>query len=338
MAEELNQKKEEALVQKLNAKKRLRGLLIALNVIVGVYLLYCIGSLAYHLLNPVAPQAEMTLCGYQKAESDKLFAKYASETFDGDFATYGNQWSVVEGPYGKQKERIANLQAVPVCSAKYSKNLNYQQTVSFDEMMSLEKDQDGQWLEEGDDLFLKDYVDQSNVGKALRVKDLQEKIEMTHYSLPMENGKRVKTTLIADPDLPSFVMRVEHVEELPTDYFDLVIWKRKSDLNIMEITAQIPDNIKVKTLNEQATMQDCLLVSSTYIASIDEGEAKICISEMLQKEYTGMVKEDTPFIRAMAGYAYKDNEEDPSSYISTRYMGKMTYDILLPKETPPVTE
>lgn len=337
MAEEITDYNDEELTRKLTAKKRVRGLLIAINFVLFGYLAYQIGASIVNLVR-TANDVEGIVAFMDKTQKESLeiYDKYIDKNkiYNADFAIYGDKVYFTEGNYNKDDIRsIKNVQLIKVETDKSKKTL-IKDDLSYKEIgdylsdgISLFNDKNGNRLEKGDYLFYHDYVSASDYGNVIKVTNqLNMKYEM--YSISYDDGYRVKTTIYAYKNNPALVMNVDYVTNLPDNCYDVVIIgdKEKAESLSEEYKNQ---KVLIKAESEITDKEIFELKTNKLIKLIDEveNETRVTYSSNLLKDDLAKFEKDDQFIINNAGYAMSRGLE--YEFNNEHYVGKMTYIIEL---------
>lgn len=337
MAEEITDFSDEELTRKLLAKRRVRGLLIAINFVLFGYLAYQIGANIVNLVR-TANEVEGIVAFMDKTQKESLeiYDKYINQDkiYNADFAIYGDKVYFTEGNYNKDDiKSIKNVQMIKVETDK-SKKTYIKEDLSYKEIgdylsdgISLFNDKNGNRLEKGDYLFYHDYVSASDYGNVIKVTNqLNMKYEM--YSISYDDGYRVKTTIYAYKNNPALVMNVDYVTNLPDNCYDVVIIgdKEKAEGLSGEYKNQ---KVLIKAESEITSKEIFELKANKLIKLVDEveNETRITYSSNLLKDDLAKFEIDDQFIINNAGYAMSRGLE--YEFNNEHYVGKMTYIIEL---------
>ncbi len=329
MAELITDEQELEFQRKISAKRRFRGLLIVVNLVLASYLIYAVGTSIYELITDTNKSKDMvTLCGKSETKSQAIYDKYVKDTVNGDFAVYGDQLHLTTENYSIGGNiNFENVHLVNVCStgnATEAKH-HYQEHGDYlNKGISLFKDNSSQVqreLSEGDYIFYKDYHMGSTVdGVAIKV-DAREKIEQVFYSKPIEGEKRIKTTILAYPKNPALVMKVEKVNANVENYFDAVI---AGDLAVATPlkTKLEKDGLKVDVMETTNLVSLYDLNTSNVIKLTASNLEKVSVSSRVDSDFS---KSNDLIFSQLGAYAFSTG--DIREFYSEHKAGKMVYDV-----------
>lgn len=238
MLEEITTKEdEEILLQKVRSKKRVRGLLIAINACLACYFIF---ELTLKIVDAVSQANNksdiITLNGKARDESLKIYDSFLDKDNDKykvvnvyDFGIYGGYLS---------------LSSCRIENGKYfslpNNNLCCFLNVSNNENSKTFNNVEYNYLNGGINLFELDYGDylvlnshylkqnNSNIRYTGIKVNLNKDIEKTIYSLPNESNRRKKITIKNKMSSPCLVVSVSEVNSLPEDYYDYVVFGESS--------------------------------------------------------------------------------------------------------------
>ena len=180
MADEIIDYNEEELMTKLRAKRRFRGLLIAINFVLLGYLIYQIGSSIANLVKS-AKKVEGIVAILDKSQKESLgiYDQYVKEdkVLDCDFAIYGEKIYFTKDVFNKRNLKpVDDVQILKMETD--SDNTIFREALHYDNVepslnsgISLLYDKQNKPLEQGDYLFYSDYVSTQDFGNVLRVKN-----------------------------------------------------------------------------------------------------------------------------------------------------------------------
>ncbi len=345
MAEEITTFDDEELTRKLKSKRRIRGLLIAINFVLFGYLAYQIGANVVNLVQ-TANQVEgiVPIAGKNQKESLEIYKKYVdnNKIYSPDFVIYGEKIYFSEGNFNCEDIRsIDNVQLIQI-EADNSKTTLIKDSLSYKSIgnylsdgVSLFFDKSGNALKEGDYLFYHNYIDPNNYGETIKTtNNLDMRYEI--YSLPttLEDGLciRIKSTIYAYKNNPAFVMNIEYVSDLPENYYDVIIVGTEECTKKISISDEFKDQ-KVKVFESITYKELFTLNCNRLLKVIDEdnqnNERITYSSKLLDDEYNKEKSADD-FITNNAGYAMSKGYE--YEFQNEHYVGKLTYIIELENE------
>ena len=333
MAELITEVSDEELVTKLKAKRRIRGLLIAINFVLFGYLAFNIGASIVDLVD-ASKRVEglVSLKDKSPKESLEIYKQYIKSDEDvigGDFAIYGDYILFTKGNFDIDTlDLYENVQLAKVQENKNNlvkdSSLNY---VGIDQYfntgVNIFYDKSGNALELGDYFFYIDSVDINSMGKILRINNGLE-MEYINYSLPDKNGRRVKSTIYAYKDNPAFIMNIDYVYGLPEGYVDALVIG--SDVDYQKVNTKISEllpNGKIERVDSASYDQAYEFKARTIIKLVDEDTSNNEDISYTWSKFENNDGKDDDFVLAMAGYA--NSKGYPYQFKSEHFVGKMTY-------------
>lgn len=330
MADEIIDYNEEELMTKLRAKRRFRGLLIAINFVLLGYLIYQIGSSIANLVKS-AKKVEGIVAILDKSQKESLgiYDQYVKEdkVLDCDFAIYGEKIYFTKDVFNKSDLKpVDDVQILKMETDSdntiFREALHYDNVeTSLDSGISLLYDKQNKPLEQGDYLFYSDYVSTQDFGNVLRVKN-QLDMQYEIYSKPLENDMRIKTTIYAYKHNPALVMNVEYVTVLPDNYYDAIIigdedkatiWKNE---HFKDLQVLIKNEMSEKEMFEVHTSEIYKIVDD-----VEDNQEHIIYSSSLLND--GYQNSDNRFI--IQNYGYVNNDGYMSEFNNEHYAGKKAY-------------
>ena len=334
MAELITEVSDEELVTKLKAKRRIRGLLIAINFVLFGYLAFNIGASIVDLVD-ASKRVEglVSLKDKSPKESLEIYKQYIKSDEDvigGDFAIYGDYILFTKGNFDIDNlDLYENVQLAKVQENKNNlvkdSSLNY---VGIDQYfntgVNIFYDKSGNALELGDYFFYIDSVDINSMGKILRINNGLE-MKYVNYSLPDEEGKRIKSTIYAYKDNPAFIMNIDYAYGLPEGYVDALVIGSDEDYQKAntKISELLPANAKIEHLDSASYDQAYEYKARTIIKLVDEDTANNEDISYTWSKFENNDGKDDDFVLAMAGYA--NSKGYPYQFKSEHFVGKMTY-------------
>lgn len=316
---------EEELLRQKRVNKRLRGLLIGVNLLL-------VGLLAYqgyliideYLTN--SNEDYITLNGLNVEESKKIYDTYLNKDKD----TYITKDIYDYGIYGGYLH--LNEARIEPGSFSSFKNVGLYNVFSKSiTLSSINKDVDGSILnggikltslETGDYLLINDYVVQNNINGPFNGIKIRSNlgIEKTIYTLP-SNGVRKKITLRSKDNSPCTVISVIDVENVPSSYYDFVLLCDENTFAKYKET--IDSQYKIY---HASSLLDAYKVDSNYALVIDEKYEQIQNSYYFKNDYSlnelidnGLLinQDKNDYIRELGGYLLNAGamvNEYPSSF------------------------
>ena len=332
MAELITEVSDEELVTKLRAKRRIRGLLIVINFVLFGYLAFNIGSSIVDLVEASKRvDGLVSLKDKSPKESLEIYKEYIKSDDDvigGDFAIYGDNILITKNNFDIENIDIyQNVQLAKIQENKsdLKKDISLSYTSidnKFTTGVNLFNDVMGNKLQPGDYFFYIDSTDINNMGKILKVNNGLE-MKYVNYSLPNEEGERVKSTIYAYKDNPALIMNIEYVYSLPDDYVDVLVIGNQEHYQL--INDKIAPNSKVRYEENVSDEEAYLSNVRTIIKIIDDDKTNVDSDiiysySAVDSDYSN---KDNSFVLAMAGYA--NSKGYPYQFKSEHFMGIMTY-------------
>lgn len=332
MAELITEVSDEELVTKLRAKRRIRGLLIVINFVLFGYLAFNIGSSIVDLVEASKRvDGLVSLKDKSPKESLEIYKEYIKSDDDvigGDFAIYGDNILLTKNNFDIENIDVyQNVQLAKIQENKsdLKKDISLSYTSidnKFTTGVNLFNDVMGNKLQPGDYFFYIDSTDINNMGKILKVNNGLE-MKYVNYSLPNEEGERVKSTIYAYKDNPALIMNIEYVYSLPDDYVDVLVIGNQEHYQL--INDKIAPNAKVR-YEENISNEDAYLSNARTIIKIIDDDKTNVDSDIIYS-YSAVDSDysnkDNSFVLAMAGYA--NSKGYPYQFKSEHFMGIMTY-------------
>ena len=332
MAELITEVSDEELVTKLRAKRRIRGLLIVINFVLFGYLAFNIGSSIVDLVEASKRvDGLVSLKDKSPKESLEIYKEYIKSDDDvigGDFAIYGDNILLTKNNFDIENIDVyQNVQLAKIQENKsdLKKDISLSYTSidnKFTTGVNIFNDVMGNKLQPGDYFFYIDSTDINNMGKILKVNNGLE-MKYVNYSLPNEEGERVKSTIYAYKDNPALIMNIEYVYSLPDDYVDVLVIGNQEHYQL--INDKIAPNAKVR-YEENISNEDAYLSNARTIIKIIDDDKTNVDSDIIYS-YSAVDSDysnkDNSFVLAMAGYA--NSKGYPYQFKSEHFMGIMTY-------------
>lgn len=333
MAELITEVSDEELVTKLKAKRRVRGLLIAINFVLFGYLAFNIGASIVGLVD-ASKRVEglVPLKDKSPKESLEIYKQYIKSDEDvigGDFAIYGDYILFTKGNF--DIDNLDLYENVQLAKVQENKNnlvkdisLNYVGINQyFNTGVNIFYDNSKNALPLGDYFFYIDSVGINDMGKILKINNGLE-MEYVNYSLPDKDGRRVKSTIYAYKDNPAFLMNIDYVYGLPEGYVDaLVIGSDEDYQKVNTKISELLPNAKIERLDSASYNQAYEYNARTIIKLVDEDTTNNKDISYTWSKFENTGGKDDDFILAMAGYA--NSKGYPYQFKSEHFVGKMTY-------------
>lgn len=335
MAELITEVSDEELVTKLKAKRRVRGLLIAINFVLFGYLAFNIGASIVNLID-ASKRVEglVSLKDKSPKESLEIYKQYIKSDDDvisGDFAIYGDHILFTKSNFDIDNlDLYENVQLVRVQENK--SNLQLERSLRYEGIdqyfntgVNIFYDKSGNALQLGDYFFYPE-CDEFNINKMGKILKINNGLEMKYvnYSLPDEEGQRIKSTIYAYKDNPAFIMNIEYVYGLPEGYVDaLVIGSDEDYQKVNTKISELVPNAKIERLDSASYDQAYEYNAKTIIKLVDEDTTNNENVSYTWSKFENNGETDDDFILAMAGYA--NSKGYPTQFKSEHFVGKMTY-------------
>lgn len=333
MAELITEVSDEELVTKLKAKRRVRGLLIAINFVLFGYLAFNIGASIVGLVD-ASKRVEglVPLKDKSPKESLEIYKQYIKSDEDvigGDFAIYGDYILFTKGNF--DIDNLDLYENVQLAKVQENKNnlvkdisLNYVGINQyFNTGVNIFYDNSKNALPLGDYFFYIDSVGINDMGKILKINNGLE-MEYVNYSLPDKDGRRVKSTIYAYKDNPAFLMNIDYVYGLPEGYVDaLVIGSDEDYQKVNTKISELLPNAKIERLDSASYNQAYEYNARTIIKLVDKDTTNNEDISYTWSKFENNDGKDDDFILAMAGYA--NSKGYPYQFKSEHFVGKMTY-------------
>ncbi|MCH5180039.1 MAG: hypothetical protein J1F32_02355 [Erysipelotrichales bacterium] len=333
MAEEITDFNDEELTRKLLAKRRVRGLLIAVNFVLFGYLAYQIGANIVHLVRTANDvEGIVPIADKNQKESLEIYKAYVNndKIFNADFAIYGDKIYFTDGNFNKDNiKTIENVQLIEVQADK-SKDIIIKNNLAYDNIdeyltsgVSLFYDKTGKKpLEKGDYLFYHDYDNPTDYGEAIKVTNQLDMKYEIYSSLNNEYDFCIKTTIYAYKNNPALVMNVDYIASLPDNCYDVVIVGEAEKAE--KIKNELYTNQKV-LIKETIIDKELFKINARELVKvtdeISDNEERVTYSSVLLNDGLDKSKSEDPFIVNNAGYAMSRGFE--YEFNNEHYAGKL---------------
>lgn len=310
MVEEItNPVDEEKLLQKVRAKKRVRGLLIGINALLACYLVFEIVMKVTDYISSLNDESEIIpLNGNSKNKSLEIYDTYLLKNEHNQYITSDAYDLGIYGGY-------LHLSPYKMSNGHYhSFNTTSMINVSNQVQASVNQKTDKEFLntginlsllEKGDYLIFSDYITENNFSsKHKAIKFRSEKgIEKTIYTLPNENKARKKITIKSKDSSPSLVISVNEINSLPKEYYDYVFIGDEEKIDTYLSNNHISSDLKVYKTN---SLLEAFKVQSNYCLILNDEQDVIIPSYLQIKDnLNGCVKyNDDIIINEM--YSFKE--------------------------------
>ena len=339
MEEITTKQNEENLLQKVRSKKRIRGLLIFINVALCSYFVFCLVSSIVDYASSNTSETEIIpLNGNSIEKSKELYNQYIAKDESGnyitsdvyDFGIYGGYLSlskeaITKGNYTSfENISLINVSSdiIDFTSINNSVDKNY-----------LNGGIDLTSLSKGDYLVFDEFITENNIDglhKAIKIRS-NVGIEKTIYTLPDENETRKKITIKSKDSSPSLVISVNEVTSLPSEYYDYVVIGDETQINEFKENNNISASVKISYVNDllsafkidsnyciYLTNEEKMIVSS-YVKTTDENVINNIDESILEENK----KVYTSYINELGGnltFTGSCNKEDENSFITKPYL------------------
>lgn len=233
MEEDLNKEKidEDNLAKKVRSKKRIRGLLIFINVVLASYLVFEASMKIYNFASSLNNKEDIILLNNKnKEESLKIYDQFLIKNNDQyinyeiyDIGIYGGylhlSYTNMDNHFYQLKNNITSL--INVTNNIYQNTFFNEETDEnyLNTGINLTK------LENGDYILVNEYItsdDENNKHIALKLNNIND-YEKTIYTLPNENGVRKKIVIKNKYSSPCLVISVSNINSLPQNYYDFAL-------------------------------------------------------------------------------------------------------------------
>ena len=233
MEEDLNKEKidEDNLAKKVRSKKRIRGLLIFINVVLASYLVFEASMKIYNFASSLNNKEDIILLNNKnREESLKIYDQFLKKNNDQyinyeiyDIGIYGGylhlSYTNMDNHFYQLKYNITSL--INVTNNIYQNTFFNEETDEnyLNTGINLTK------LENGDYILVNEYItsdDENNKHIALKLNNIND-YEKTIYTLPNENGERKKIVIKNKYSSPCLVISVSDINTLPQNYYDFAL-------------------------------------------------------------------------------------------------------------------
>lgn len=341
MAEEIvEEKKEEELSRKIKSKRRVRGLLIAINVLLAGYLVFeIVSKIVDSVSNRVEDSDIITLNGSSRKDSLALYNRYVAKKDDGsydveevfDYGIYGDYLHLSKSTYEVGSySSFEGLSLINVSSKKFDSS----EVVKVIEKEYLNGGIRLTSLSVGDYLVFPGIINISEKDrphKALKIRSY-EGINKVVYSLPNESGHRKKIQVKSKDSSPSLVISVSEVGKLPNNYYDMVLIGTQSEAYRAKLDSSL-SYFMAKTLEEAflAKANYCLVVDSIYqdltVSHYYKCDENVVHDNLYGEDSLISLQDENVFIRELGGYLTNSGSGIPSdknTLITKPYLEKNT--------------
>lgn len=306
MATELKQfTDEEKLMKKVRQKKRIRGCLIAANVLLLSYFSYLVVDSVVKEVkerNASLKGEIIALNGLSTKKSEELYQKYISSNVDiNDFSVYGKYLLTSKSRVDysnvnfSQQVQLVNLIANPFV---VDSSLKFTLGNQLNEQINLFNLKSGDYmLCTTSNLINNKFICYHYTGVNL--------LETTIYSFPDENNHRKKITIKGKDSSPAIIISVEDINLLPADYYDFVIVGNQEEFDVFKNTSY-----QVKYVS---SISEAYSLNSSYALNLVEGEDVIISSNYVNldtvkpEKITSSVYQNLDVdnaIRELGGYVF----------------------------------
>lgn len=317
--EEVNKKVEkesEEIERKYKAKKRVRGLLIGINVVLIGYLIFNVGSLIVDKITR-NDSNYINLYDTSKRDSQKMYDEYllsneevyiTTDLFD--YGIYGDYLHL-----SRNKIIASNYSSI---DSTYIRRVKY-----FKEKFDVAYDSNNNFLfnknyldgglrlsslSEGEYFLFDDYVMESNYSEkhcAFKIRS-SEMIYKTIYTLPDNTGIRKRIDVKSIDSSPCLVISINEVESIASNYYDFVFIGD----DVETYKQQIDSKYKIYHAKD---LLDAYLVNSSYCFVLDDSVNSVTGSSYIKNQavtkgelYGGSSlisnQDKNDYIRELGGY------------------------------------
>lgn len=341
MAEEIiEEKKEEELSRKIKSKRRVRGLLIAINVLLTGYLVFeIVSKIVDNVSNRIEDSDIITLNGSSRKDSLALYNRYVAKNEDGsydveevfDYGIYGDYLHLSKSSY--EIGRYSSFESVSLINVS-SKKFDSSEIIKVIEKEYLNGGIRLTNLDVGDYLVFPGIINISEKDRPHRAIKIRsyEGINKVIYSLPNESGHRKKIQVKSKDSSPSLVISVSEVGKLPNNYYDMVLIGTQSDSYREKVDSSLSCFI-ANTLEEAflAKANYCLVVDSIYqdaiVSNYYKCEENIVHDDLYGKDSIISLQDENVYIRELGGYLTSSGSgisSDNNTLITRPYLEKNT--------------
>lgn len=349
------EKESEEIERKYKAKKRVRGLLIGINVVLVGYLVFNVGYLISEKISlNNRDSSYISLYNTSKRDSQKMYDTYLISDEKGyittdlfDYGLYGDYLHLSSNRI--TPSNFSSIDSTYIRRVKYFKEKLDVAYDSNNNFLFNKAYLDGglklSLLEDGEYFLFDDYVMETNYSDrhcAFKIRSA-EMIQKTIYTLPDNNGLRKKVEVKSVDTSPCLVISVDEVETIESNYYDFVFIGDDFESYQEQIDA------KYKVYHAK-NLLEAYLVNSSYCFVLDDAYTDITGSNYINNSsvkkgevYGGSSlisnQDKNDYIRELGGHLTNAgtciNEEDTSfiiaPYKSKNDVGK--YTLLFNKDT-----
>jgi hypothetical protein len=272
MSEVENLKEQKEQERKIRQKRRIRGVLVIVNALLIAYVGYLVvDSLvdAFKKNSKSTQNDVITLLNKSTTESLNLYSRYVKNSIDvSDVATYGKYLLTSSSHISPASLHVENKNnSITLFKATtseildfYNKNLTFKLGDSLDEQLDLFALSSGEYI-------IYNGLESTSVEQRCSYHYAGEKyFSQTLYSFPSSDGSRKKITIKGIASSPCLVISVVDVSNLPTDYYDFVVYNEKKLESSWLKT--LKKNYKVY---ETSSLVDAYNSNSSYCLNIVDG-------------------------------------------------------------------
>ena len=339
MEEITNKQDVEKTLQKVRSKKRIRGLLIFINVALCSYFVFClVNSIIDYASSNTSETEIIPLNGNSIEKSNEIYNKYVAKDDEGnyitsdvyDFGIYGGYLSLSKGAISEGNyTSFDNISLINVSSDIIDvSSINHNISKNY-----LNGGIDLTTLTKGDYLVFDEIINETNIDykhKAIKIRS-EVGVEKTIYTLPDQNETRRKITIKSKDSSPSLVISVNEVTSLPSDYYDYVVIGDETQINEFKQNNSLSASIKINYVNN---LVDAFKSESNYCIYLSN-EEKMIVSSYVDITNENVIKNNdesileenkkvyTSYINELGGnltFTGSCNLEDENSFITKPYL------------------
>lgn len=309
MEEDLNKEKndEDNLAKKVRSKKRIRGLLIFINVVLASYLVFEASMKIYNFASSLNNKEDIILLNNKnREESLKIYDQFLKKNNDQyinyeiyDIGIYGGylhlSYTNMDNHFYQLKNNITSL--INVTNNIYQNTFFNEETDEnyLNTGINLTK------LENGDYILVNEYItsdDENNKHIALKLNNIND-YEKTIYTLPNENGVRKKIVIKNKYSSPCLVISVSDINTLPQNYYDFAL------IGEDEKVSSFTKNFDKYKIAHCSSLIDAFKTNSNYSLILKDVEKTLVPSQIkLKDSFKDLVSNENIVIDDYKYYEY----------------------------------
>ncbi len=318
MLQEVEENQEEELRRKVRAKKRVRGLLIAINALLACYFVFELSMKIADFVSASGTEDSdiIALNGNSRSRSIELYDRYIAKDEDGLYRTTDAYDFGIYGDYLHLSTHATEAGKYTSFRSLYLQNVS--SGISFDSSMN--RSLNGAYLnggirlsslEKGDYLVFDEILTEQTYASKHRAVKIRSAsgIHKTIYTLPDSSGTRKKITVKSKDSSPALVLSVSACNALPKNCYDFVlIGSASATQSFRSLFSADYKILAADSLEEavQAASLYCFVLSeredmlvSSYLSLNDES---IVGDELYGGESVIADQDKNVYIRELGGY------------------------------------